>query len=124
MLNSTKTYLSFDLKDKNSKQYKYCVTVLTNYCKSCKKDTYVITQGPDLNDEPWIQYCLEHVTEIAAKKQHCNVCNKKASIIDNIPKLCAKCYEYLYNNNVEMYTICKYPVLAMEECNCKFCKIR
>ena len=124
MLNSTKTYLSFDLKDKARKPYKYCITGAIGECKVCNNLTNVITQGTDLFNESWIQYCMDHIKDICAKKQHCNICNKKASIADNTPKLCDKCYENLYNNWIEMNKICKYPVVNMNTCNCKFCNMR
>jgi len=126
MLNCVKNHLTFEIKDPDSKPYKYIITCSTDCCSECKDDEskYIFTQGKDTFKEPWIKTCLKHITILSAKKQHCNICNKKSKIIDNLPKLCDDCYQHLYDNHIELQNTCKFPVVSIQDCNCKFCKMR
>lgn len=126
MLNCVKNRLTFELKDVDTKPYKYIITCTSDSCHECNNDEskYVITQGKDTFMEPWKKICLEHINTISAKKQNCNICNKKSKVVENLPKLCEECYQRLYDNHIELHNTCKVPILSIEECNCKFCKMR
>lgn len=131
MLNSVKNHLTFELKDQDSKSYKYIITCTSDSCNECndnksilEESNYVITLGTDKFNESWKKICINHINTISVKKQYCNICNKKSKINDRLPKLCNDCYQYLYDNHIELHKVCKIPILSIEECNCKFCKMR
>lgn len=124
MLNTTKTYLTFKLKDKDKKEYTYAFTGCNNYCVECKTNEpiYTMAQGGTNNYNNWLFLCYDHLSTVVVKQQMCNICNKKAST-DTV-NLCKKCYDGLWKNNIEMNNICKYPYVDMDICNCKYCQLR
>lgn len=127
--NNTKTYIEYNLVHRNEKRVNYGFTGVMDQCSECLPgNKFVIGQGygtrkPDPPIPSWIYHCQEHFDRIAAKKQTCNQCNPKSKI-GPIPKMCKECYQHLYDNNVRLMDICKYPAKTVEECNCEFCQIR
>jgi hypothetical protein len=74
-----------------------------------------------IRDFSWKFCCQKHFDNISCKPQFCNMCNKKSIIRNNTPVLCQKCLTQIYDNCIEMNSICSFPEAT---CECKYCEIR
>ena len=100
---------------------KWIVTATNNICKECDKHNGAKKETPSdviivpciaygsINDySNWTAVCKDHLSTVVCKKQHCNHCNKNATIKVQ-PRICSTCAEKMLNTYVQLNKECHYP---------------